>query len=117
MLSLLAQATKSTAGSEATRGLRETAGTAGFGTEPGDLSATIGNIISVVLGLVGFIFIILVIYGGFLWMTASGDEKKVEKARGIITYAVIGLAIIAAAYMITNFVFTQVLTSVGLSPS
>ena len=50
---------------------------AGLGSA--DLVATIGTIISVFLGALGVIFLILVIYAGFLWMTAAGDAKKVEK--------------------------------------
>ncbi len=76
--------------------------TAGLGNA--DLLGTIGTIISVFLSVLGVIFLILVIYAGFVWMTASGDPKAIEKAKGILTSAVIGLVIILLAYGITTFV-------------
>ena len=70
-----------------------------------------GSIIAIVitgfLGLLGVIFIILIIYGGYIWMTAAGDEQKVTKAKDIIKRSVIGLIIIVSAYSITYFVFTS----------
>jgi len=69
------------------------------------LSSSISGIISVVLSMLGVIFIILFIYAGYNWMTAAGDEAKVEKARDTMWRAVIGLIIIVGAYSITYFVF------------
>ncbi|MFA7654278.1 MAG: hypothetical protein WCX97_04555 [Candidatus Magasanikbacteria bacterium] len=69
-----------------------------------NLSATIGNVIKAILALVGMIFLILMVYAGMLWMTAGGAEEKIEKAQSIVTMAVIGVAIIMAAYAITAFV-------------
>lgn len=72
-------------------------------------SATVGGItakiITTVLSLLGIIFVILMIYAGYLWMMAQGNEDQVSKAKGIITTAIIGLIIIVAAYSITYFVF------------
>jgi len=51
------------------------------------------------------IFIVLILYAGYNWMTAGGEEKKVEDAKGTITRAIIGLVIIIAAFAITYFVF------------
>jgi hypothetical protein len=64
-------------------------------------------VISAFLGLLGIIFIVLIIYSGFNWMTAGGDEEKVTLAKNTLTRAVIGLIIIVAAYSITYFVFTN----------
>ena len=66
---------------------------------------TIASIIKVFLGFLGIIFIILVIWAGYNWMTAGGNEEKVTKARTTIFRAVIGLIIIVSAYAITHFVF------------
>ncbi|MFA5061572.1 MAG: pilin [Patescibacteria group bacterium] len=68
------------------------------------LSQTVGMIISIVLGLVGMIFLALTVYAGFLWMTAAGDEEPITKAKKILTTSVIGLVIVLAAYSITYFV-------------
>lgn len=64
----------------------------------------VGRIINLALGFLGVIFLVLVIYGGFLWMTASGNEEKVKKGRDLIIHAAIGLAIILFAFLLTNFV-------------
>jgi len=69
-----------------------------------DISVSISTIISAALSLVGTIFLILAVYAGIMWMTAGGNEEKVTKAKGIITQAIIGLAITMGAYAITAFV-------------
>ena len=55
------------------------------------------------MAFIGVIFFVLMIYGGFLWMTARGNEQQVEKAKDLIISAVIGLIIIFAAYAITMY--------------
>jgi hypothetical protein len=77
--------------------------TAGFSTST-TLPGIIGNIIHAFLAILGVVFLILVIYAGWLWMTAQGDPKKVEKAQSILTNGVIGLVIILSAYGITTWV-------------
>lgn len=64
----------------------------------------IGGYISVILGLLGVIFFLITVYGGYLWMTARGDEAKVKKAKEMISQAAVGLIIIISAYAITAFV-------------
>lgn len=77
-------------------------------TDAGDkLPSVIGNIIKIVLSLLGIIFLVLVIYGGFKWMFAGGDSGEVTEAREIIVHAIIGLIIIASAYTITSFVLDR----------
>lgn len=62
-------------------------------------------IIQPVLGLLGLLFLCLTIYAGFLWMTAQGDDKRVQKAKDILTAAVVGAVIIVGAYAATNTLF------------
>lgn len=69
------------------------------------MSAMIATVIKAFLSLLGTIFVVLMLYGGFTWMTASGDESKVEKAKSTIQTAVIGLIIVVSAYSITYTVF------------
>jgi hypothetical protein len=64
----------------------------------------ISKIITMALELMGVIFLILGIYGGYTWMTAGGNEEAVEKAKKTIVHAVIGLVIVLAAYAISRFV-------------
>lgn len=88
-------------------GLGATADAASI-AKSGDLKATIGNILKAVLGFVGTLFLVLMVYAGFLYMTARGDSKKVDTAKQLIVGAIIGIVIIAGAYAITGFVLTAV---------
>ncbi len=72
-----------------------------------------GRIVNAVLGVVGLIVVILIIYAGFMWMTAGGNEQRIEKAKGILTNAIIGLIIIILAYAISYFVINQLLRASG----
>ncbi len=81
----------------------------GVPTSPIDIVIKIVNII---LGFLGIIFLILMLYAGFLWMTAAGAEDKLNKAKGIIKNSIIGIAIILAAYSITNFVIVNILEAI-----
>lgn len=74
----------------------------------------IGNVIVFyVYGFLGIIFIILTIYGGYLWMTARGNEEQVTKARKIVIDGVIGLIIIILAWTVTNVIVDAVLQQTG----
>ncbi len=88
-------------------GLEETARTAGLNTGL-KLPTLIGNVIGTALSLIGVIFFALMIFGGFLWMTAHGKEEQAKQGMDTVIAAVIGLIIILAAYAITNFVFSSV---------
>lgn len=76
-----------------------------------DLTPSVTKIINGILSLVGTIFLILIIYAGILWMTASGNEEKVTSAKSIATQAVIGLIITLGAYAITAFVTNRLTSS------
>ncbi|MBU4314973.1 hypothetical protein KJ673_01050 [Patescibacteria group bacterium] len=76
-----------------------------------DLKSTIGNLIRVFLGFLGVIAVVIVLLGGFKWMTASGNEDKVSDAKKMLIAGIIGLAIILAAYAITSFVIESILTA------
>lgn len=78
-----------------------------------DLITIIGRIINVVLGFVGVILLILLIYAGFLYMTAGGDAEKVKKARDTIKNAIIGLIILASAWAIVYFIMKALAGAVG----
>jgi len=64
----------------------------------------IALIINALLGLVGIIFFIMIIYGGITWMTAAGNPEKIGKAKKMIISAIIGLAIVTTAYSISYFI-------------
>ncbi|HBW74257.1 MAG TPA: hypothetical protein DEF59_03270 [Candidatus Magasanikbacteria bacterium] len=69
-----------------------------------DIRETVGNIINVALGLLGIVAVVIILIGGFEWMTAGGNEEKTGEAKKRIMAGVIGLAIILSAYAIAKFV-------------
>lgn len=68
------------------------------------LEGQVASIINAGLSMIGVIFLVLMIYGGYIWMAARGDEAEAKKAKGIITMAIIGLVVVIAAYAISTFV-------------
>ncbi len=90
--------------------------TENFKTKSGFNDTTVGGIIATAieafLALLGIIFIILILVAGYRWMTAGGNEEKITKAKSQIKHAIIGLAIIIAAYAITYFVFEALNNSI-----
>lgn len=64
----------------------------------------VANIVEVVLQLVGYVSFGFIIYGGFLYMIATGDPGKLAGAKSTILNAVIGLVIAIFAVAIINFV-------------
>jgi type IV secretory pathway VirB2 component (pilin) len=74
-----------------------------------DPRLTVAKIIRVGLGLLGTIAVVLVIYAGFLWMTAAGNQDKIKRAKDVLRAAVIGLVIILSAFAITSFIISQLL--------
>ncbi|MBU4432673.1 pilin, partial [Patescibacteria group bacterium] len=82
------------------------------------LSATspvlvVANIIKFVLGFLGFITLILIIYAGFLWMMSNGNADRVAKAKKTIIAAVVGLTIVLSSYGIASFVLNLLLDGNG----
>jgi cbb3-type cytochrome oxidase subunit 3 len=72
----------------------------------------VGNVINAGLGLLGVVFLILIIIGGIMWMLAAGDEGRVTQSRELIKNAIIGLAIVLAAYSMSYFVVQALINSV-----
>lgn len=77
------------------------------------LPAVIGGLIKGFLSLFGAIFLVMMIYGGFKWMTAGGDAQKVKDAVQVIRNAIIGLIIVVAAWSITLFVTSALTNATG----
>lgn len=76
------------------------------------VSALIGKFINIALSFVGVIMFVYTVYGGFLYMTASGDKAALGKGKEIVVNNVIGLVIIVSAYALTNFILNT-LTNIG----
>jgi len=84
--------------------LNKTANQAGLEEDAQKPEVFVANLIQILLSIAGVVFLAYFIYGGFVWMTAGGEETKIKNARKILIYATIGIAIIAAAYSITYFI-------------
>ncbi len=74
------------------------------------------TVITIILGLLATIFLFLLVYSGFKWMTAAGDADDIKKAKATIRMAIIGLIIILSSYGITYFVFNQLNFFSGVAP-
>lgn len=72
--------------------------------------AIIGNLIKAIMSVVGSLALLMFVYGGVIWITSFGEPKRIEKGKTIITWAVLGLAIIASAYVLVNAVITGLTT-------
>jgi len=86
-----------------------------YGTEIGlgtkDVRSTIAQIIKVAMGLLGIVAVVIIIYGGFTWMIAGGNDEKVGEAKKWIFSGIIGLAIILSAYALASFIINQLVTA------
>lgn len=84
----------------------------GFGGQPGqepiDPAVLVGKIINIFLTVIGAVFFLLMLYGGYQWMMARGDTDKVTKAKGLITDAIIGLIVVFSAYALTYFIVRRI---------
>lgn len=77
------------------------------------LISVIGNVINLVLGFLGVVLLVMLLYAGFLWMSSGGDSKGVQAAKTMITNAVAGIVIVAVSYAITGFVLSSLVTITG----
>ncbi|MFH0873770.1 MAG: hypothetical protein V1846_02920 [Candidatus Komeilibacteria bacterium] len=74
----------------------------GLGSQ--DLKITIANIVQIVLGFLGILTVLIILLGGFKWMTSGGNEDKIDEAKKLISAGVVGLVIVLAAYAIATFI-------------
>ena len=79
---------------------------------PGDADDTTQLVVDLIRGFLGFlglIFMVLILYAGFKWMTSGGNSSTIDEAKGMILNAVIGLIVIGFSFAITQFVFSVIL--------
>ncbi|NBS41441.1 hypothetical protein EBS80_02170, partial [bacterium] len=85
---------------------------AGFVTT-GSLTLTIARLIRTAITFLGILAVVFVLYGGFLFMTAGGNDDKVKRAKKVFTSATIGLVIVLSAFAIVQFVLGQLSSALG----
>lgn len=67
------------------------------------------GILNAVVGVLGIVAVIVIVMGGVGYMTSGGDPGKTKKAKDTILYGVIGLIIVALAFVIVNFVIKTII--------
>ena len=85
--------------------------TTGLGQQ--DPRETVANIIRIALSFLGIVAVVIVLWGGVLWMTAAGNDDKVSQAKKVLFSGLIGLIIILSAFAITQFVVNQLIGATG----
>ncbi len=88
----------------------------GIGQGVGGLDYQAGSIINSVLSLVGLIFLIVVIYAGFQWQTAGGNEEKAQASLKMFISAILGLVIVLGAYIFVNSLLGGLIGAVTGTP-
>lgn len=81
------------------------------GLGSGDIRLTVARIIRTAMSLLGIVAVVIVLIGGFTWMTAGGSDEKVGEAKKWIYSGVIGLVIILSAYAIASFVIQNLVNA------
>ncbi len=92
-------------------------GLAASSTDTPSIVAVIATVIQIILGVVGVVLLIMILYGGFMWITSSGNEQKIAKAKAIFGGALIGLVIILTAYVVTSFIMRNLYLSIQPMPA
>ncbi len=78
-----------------------------------DAREVVANLINVALQISGILLIVYIIYAGYLWMTAGGDDEQITKAKNIISACVMGLLIVLSAYSLAQFVIDKLSIATG----
>lgn len=76
-----------------------------------DIPTIIGMALRGLFGVIGTIALIIFIYGGFLWMTAFGEEQKVKKGWDTMMWAGLGLVVMFGSYVAVEFILKAILGS------
>jgi hypothetical protein len=88
---------------------------AAIGLGANDPRVIIASLIRIALGFLGILAVVIIMYGGWIWMTSGGNEEKITKAKRILVNAVIGLAIILSSFLIVSFIINKLLQATGSS--
>lgn len=81
-----------------------------LGADANDPRVLLGRIIQAIIGLSGAVALVMFIYSGLLFLTAGGNTSMIQKAKLLMLYTILGIIVIAGAFVATNTIFTAVLT-------
>lgn len=82
-----------------------------------DLLWYIKSVINVILGLVGVVAVVALIFGGISFIVSQGDPGKVAKARSTIIYSIVGIVVALLAFAIVNFVLDNIFGKSKTTPA
>ena len=71
------------------------------------LMSNVNMLINVFTSVMGFLAVAMIIYGGFMLLTAQGDPARIKRGKDVVLYSVIGLILVMLAYAIVNFVMNS----------
>lgn len=71
------------------------------------LMSNVSMLINVFASVMGFLAVGMIIYGGFMLLTAQGDPARIKRGKDVVLYSVIGLILVVLAYAIVNFVMNS----------
>lgn len=77
------------------------------------LPIVLGNFISIFISALGVVMLVYLLWGGYTWMMAQGEEKQVSRAKDMIKNAIIGMVIVSLAFSISGFVIDRVASVVS----
>jgi hypothetical protein len=98
---------------ESQEGIEDMKNAFGWGEENPDVRVIIANIIKIILGFLGIIFVCLMIFAGVRYMTSAGNEDQAKKSLSQIKDAVIGLVIVLTSWVITTAIIRYVTRAVN----
>lgn len=75
-----------------------------------DPRVIVARVIQGALSVSGTLALLMFVYGGMLWMTAMGNETQITKGKNILVWAVLGILVIASAYIVTTAIFNAIAT-------
>lgn len=89
------------------QGLNTSADYAGLQTE-GTVQSAVGKVVKVVLQFISFIFLIIVLFAGIIWMTAGGKPEVLKRSKSLLIHASIGLAVALMAYQVAAYAIRMI---------
>jgi len=91
--------------------LQQVGNKGGYITDPAIASPVriVGLVVRLFINFLGVTFIILMVFAGYGWMTAGGNEEKVKKSRTMIVQALVGLLVAVVSWTLWNFIFEKII--------
>jgi hypothetical protein len=75
-----------------------------LGLNSADLGTVVVRVIQLALGYLGLIAVMMILIGGFMWMTSAGNEERIASAKRMLSAAIVGTIIVMLSWAIVSFV-------------